>query len=182
MDRLTEKAWANLDPWECCGQDNYCRRGCHEQGGCTNGCIVPKIYCRLAKYEDTGLTPEEFRAYWNFFEDFIDAQKASEALDYLRNLAKADRGGRLIVLPCKAGDIVYLFDPQYPGSGRSGLPLLRCRINEFSNDGSHTCMVLDIEEKWGSMRRFTAVGIEKYGKVVFRTEDEAVATLTKEQA
>lgn len=50
--RLTEKHWRNLDPWECCGQDRYCQRDCHGEGGCTNGCIVPKIYCRLAKYED----------------------------------------------------------------------------------------------------------------------------------
>lgn len=51
-ERLTKKSWRNLDPWECCGQDSYCKRGCHENGGCTNGCIVPKLYSRLAEYED----------------------------------------------------------------------------------------------------------------------------------
>lgn len=52
MERLTDKYWRNFDPWECCGQDEFCIRGCHDQGGCTNGCIVPKLYCRLASYED----------------------------------------------------------------------------------------------------------------------------------
>ena len=52
MERLTNKAWRNLDPYECCGQDNYCKRGCFDEGGCNNGCIVPKIYDKLAKYED----------------------------------------------------------------------------------------------------------------------------------
>lgn len=52
MERLTEKCWRNLDPWECCGQDNFCKRGCHDKGGCINGCIVPKLYCKLAKYEE----------------------------------------------------------------------------------------------------------------------------------
>ena len=52
MERLTDKCWRNLDPWECCGQDKYCQRGCHDKGGCTNGCIVPKLYSRLAEYED----------------------------------------------------------------------------------------------------------------------------------
>ena len=61
MERLTSKYWRNLDPWEMCGQDNYCKRGCHEQGGCTKGCIVPRIYGRLAVYEDTGLEPEEIK-------------------------------------------------------------------------------------------------------------------------
>ena len=50
--RLTDKNWRNLDPWECCGQDQYCKRGCHDEGGCTNGCIVPKLYAKLAQYED----------------------------------------------------------------------------------------------------------------------------------
>lgn len=52
MERLTDKSWRNLDPWECCGQDKYCKRGCHDEGGCNNGCIVPKLYSRLARYED----------------------------------------------------------------------------------------------------------------------------------
>lgn len=52
MDRLTDKAWANLDPWECCGQDDFCKRGCHEDGGCLRGCSVPKTYFRLAEIED----------------------------------------------------------------------------------------------------------------------------------
>lgn len=52
MERLTDKAWRNLDPWECCGQDHYCKRGCHDEGGCNKGCIVPKLYGKLAVYED----------------------------------------------------------------------------------------------------------------------------------
>ena len=52
MSRLTEKNWRNLDPWECCGQDDYCKRGYHDEGGCNSGCIVPKIYGKLAMYED----------------------------------------------------------------------------------------------------------------------------------
>lgn len=63
MERLTIKNWRNLDPWETCGQDNYCKRGCHEQGGCAKGCIVPRIYARLAAYEDTGLEPEEIKGF-----------------------------------------------------------------------------------------------------------------------
>lgn len=57
MERLTDTAWRNLDPWECCGQDDYCQRGSHDKGGCANGCIVPRLYRRLAAYEDTGITP-----------------------------------------------------------------------------------------------------------------------------
>ena len=47
MERLTEKCWRNLD---------------QDLGGGTGVCIVPKVYARLAAYEDTGLTPEEISA------------------------------------------------------------------------------------------------------------------------
>lgn len=52
MSRITSEYWRNLDPWEMCGQDKYCTRDCHEEGGCIKGCIVPKLYIKLAKYED----------------------------------------------------------------------------------------------------------------------------------
>lgn len=183
MDRLTEKTWANLDPWECCGQDGYCTRPSNKPGGCRQGCIVPKLYIRLAKYEDIGLTPEEVSTVKLALMGKCVAEiKEFEGIPINRlcELAEADKDGRLDVLPCQVDDIVFLYDPQYPRRGETNLPLLRCRVSEFSNDGSRTCMVLDIEEKWGTMRRFTAVEIEKYGKVVFRTEAEAIAALAKE--
>lgn len=103
MERLTSKYWRNLDPWEMCGQDNYCKRGCHEQGGCAKGCIVPRIYARLAAYEDTGLEPEEI--YEVRF--LIAAQRDPQKLARLRELVLADQNGQLVVLPCKVGDTVY---------------------------------------------------------------------------
>lgn len=108
MERLTRKNWRNLDPWEMCGQDNYCKRGCHDQGGCTKGCIVPRIYDRLAVYEDTGLEPEEI-------ERIVDAYGRGHTLrtesaerleivreiktDRLRELMQAEQDGRLLELP-----------------------------------------------------------------------------------
>ena len=81
MDRLTSKNWQNLDPWECCGQDSFCTHGCHNEGGCTNGCIVPKIYSRLALYESSGLS-----------------------LERCAELAEAEREGRLIALRVALGE------------------------------------------------------------------------------
>ena len=103
MERLTIKNWRNLDPWETCGQDNYCKRGCHEQGGCTKGCIVPRIYARLAAYEDTGLEPEEIR----YLGDLREMKREiifGVTAERLKELAEADKAGRLEVLPCKVGD------------------------------------------------------------------------------
>lgn len=45
--RLTVKEWPNLDPWETCGDlTGTCNRGT------CRGCIVPKLYAKLAAIED----------------------------------------------------------------------------------------------------------------------------------
>lgn len=71
MERITSEHWRNFDPWETCGQDNYCRRNCHDLGGCANGCKVPKIYGQLARYEDIGLSPDEVKAL-KYFKEYFD--------------------------------------------------------------------------------------------------------------
>lgn len=79
---------------------------CTEVGGfCT---AVPAAHCPLLRqYLDTGMTPEAFQSFVVFFQDLIGNQKASEALDRFRQLVKADRAGRLVVLPCEVGTATY---------------------------------------------------------------------------
>ena len=54
MERLTfnDLNKVGYDPWELCGMDEYCTKGCHEEGGCTKGCHILKMYRKLAHYED----------------------------------------------------------------------------------------------------------------------------------
>lgn len=70
---------------------------CTAVGGfCT---AVPAAHCQLLRqYLDTGMTPEAFQSYVVFLQDLVGDQKASEALDRFRELVKADRDGRLVVL------------------------------------------------------------------------------------
>ena len=87
---------------------------CTAVGGfCT---AVPAAHCPLLRqYLDTGMTPEAFQSFVVFFQDLIGNQKASEALDRVRQLAKADRAGRLVVLPCKPdGSMLNTSDPERP--------------------------------------------------------------------
>lgn len=106
MERLTNKAWRNFDPWECCGQDKYCQKGCHDPGGCTKGCIVPQLYARLGAYEDTRLEPEEIDMDHEAAEQLRHLCRNCD-LERLEKLAEADKEGRVVVLPCKVGDTVY---------------------------------------------------------------------------
>lgn len=54
MERLTVNDLNKVcyDPWELCGMDSYCAKDCHEEGGCTKGCHILKMYRKLAEYED----------------------------------------------------------------------------------------------------------------------------------
>lgn len=54
MERLTVNDLNKVcyDPWELCGMDSYCKKGCYEEGGCTKGCHILKMYRKLAEYED----------------------------------------------------------------------------------------------------------------------------------
>lgn len=164
MERLTKTNYRNLDPWECCGQDDYCQRKCHEKGGCANGCDVPKLYARLAAYEDTGLMPYEIKSA---FTPDASIKLAAQALETtperLRELAEADKDGRVVVLPCKVGDTVWrIVRDANPHITRDEV-----RDMYFADD-----MTLCVELVGGRIT-FT----EKFGKTVFYTREEAERAL-----
>ena len=84
-------------------------------GNCAMNCKWEEAaWSRLAAYEDTGLTPKEAKRMSNILMDVgIDYNCSWEyvknwLLDArLRELAEADKEGRIVVLPCKVGDTVY---------------------------------------------------------------------------
>lgn len=85
-----------------------CRFRHEDNGNCTavgGFCTaVQAAHCPLLRqYLDTGMTPEAFQSFVVFFQDLIGNQKASEALDNFRQLVKANRDGRLVVLPFTSG-------------------------------------------------------------------------------
>ena len=68
---------------------------------CVDCPAYDKLIERLAAYEDTGLTPEEIKA--PFTEDAminLAAQAMGVEPSRLRELAEADKDGRVVVLPC----------------------------------------------------------------------------------
>ena len=85
-----------------------CRFRHEDNGNCTavgGFCTaVQAAHCPLLRqYLDTGMTPEAFQSFVVFLQDLIGTQKASEALDRFRQMVKADRDGRLVVLPFTSG-------------------------------------------------------------------------------
>lgn len=74
------------------------------------------LYCRnrlldrLVEYEDTGLTPEEIDMDHEAAETLRQLCRGCD-LDRLEKLDEADKNGRVVVLPCKIGDVLYRASP-----------------------------------------------------------------------
>ena len=82
---------------------------CTAVGGfCT---AVPAAHCPLLRqYLDTGLTPEEIDMDHEAAETLRQLCRGCD-LDRLEKLAEADKDGRLLVPPCKVGDVLYRASP-----------------------------------------------------------------------
>lgn len=71
-----------------------------------------KVFNRLSEYEDTGLEPDEILTCKELAEAayafiLLKEYKSLGTIDHIRELLKAEQDGRLLVLPCEIGDIVY---------------------------------------------------------------------------
>lgn len=134
-----------------------------------------KFYWRLKAYEDTGLTPESVEALkLSIMGKAISEIKEFNGLpiDRLRELAEADKDGRVVVLPCKVGDTAWVKD-------RAGVPremrLESPDIRFVCTDEDNLCM---------STCNRTGNGLCAYrirndgtdiGKRIFPTREEAEA-------
>jgi hypothetical protein len=155
----------------CWGE--YFRFRHEDNGNCTavgGFCTaVQAAHCPLLRqYLDTGMTPEAFQSYVVFLQDLIGNQKASEALDRFRQLVKADRAGRLVVLPCKAGDTVY--------EVTSRKTISEYRVKAIRMELFCTCIEWDIVAGFVDKSIF-GVSVDEIGKTVFLTREEAEAAL-----
>ena len=163
MERLTDKAWRNFDPWECCGQDKYCQRGCHDPGGCTKGCIVPQLYARLGAYEDTGLTPGEVKSMQEEHFSGLEMAKLHSALMELKKYQEADRDERLVVLPCQSGEHVFaLLDDQ--------THVWECEVEHAVLDGWRKVFAI---RPLGHSKDSYYAPFGAFGQTVFLTREEA---------
>ena len=146
-----------------------CRFRHEDNGNCTavgGFCTaVPAAHCPLLRqYLDTGMMPEAFQSYVVFLQDLIGDQKASEALDRFRQLVKADKDGRTVVLPCKVGDVVYGFH-----GSRTILPMVVKWVETNTTGWDVAAQYVSMTPKFYQFSDF--------GKTVFLTREEAEKAL-----
>lgn len=125
------------------------------------------LYGRLKAYEDTGMYPESVEALkLSMMGKAISEVTEFDGLpiDRLRELAEADRDGRVVVPPCKVGDVVYGFHGE-----KTILPMVAKWI-ETNTDG--WCIAVQYTPMPPRFYRFS-----DFGKTVFLTREEAEKAL-----
>ena len=149
----------------------------NEEYGCWSyHCGSGEAANRLAAYEETGRTPEEVTALEKLFDYALEESKTLTEqlalLNRIHDLAKADKEGRLVVLPYKVGDTVYYWD---------GCQIIDYKVENFSVfDGNEWLMYGVHREKGNGIisfgREFWAHEFY-YCKTVFLTHEEAEKAL-----
>ena len=150
MERLTERDSNCADPKEIYGV--WVKN--HDYISAAN---------RLADYEDTGLTPEEIDMDYEAAETLRHLCQGCD-LDRLEELAEADKDGRVVVPPCKAGDTVY--------EVISRKTISEYRVKAIRVELFCTFIEWDIVAGFVDKSIF-GVPVDEIGKTVFLTREEA---------
>lgn len=121
------------------------------------------------QYEDTGLTPERCAEFARADAEgryIVMRDAEQEGVARLRELAEADRDGRLVVLPAKT-----VFELTWDAGPDCDL------ICPVSVDGEGCCSFCDKGELCIYERKCRQEHIEQIGKTVFLTREEAEKAL-----
>lgn len=121
-----------------------------------NDCSQKQVWERLKQYEDTGLTPEQCANAKAIIEMAFDND--TEKVEHIAELLRADKDGRVVVLPCKIGDTVYRIQYIIEGHGDKG------------------CVRLGVDAL-----EFQLIWLSEWGKTIFATREEAEQALEEEK-
>nr|DAQ96282.1 MAG TPA: hypothetical protein [Caudoviricetes sp.] len=135
---------------------------------------LDKAIMRLAAYEDTGLEPREVSAIVKEWSDLCTVIGECGGIARLRELAEADMEGRLVVLPCKVGEKLWVI-------GRDNVPremaLEAPDIRTVCTDEDNLCMSTCNRKPDGYCAYRLRNDGTSIGKTVFLTREEAEKAL-----
>lgn len=164
MERLTKRDAAD-----------WISKHCKPMADCTALYCRNRLKDRHAAYEDTGLTPAEVLSMsgeWCAMMSVLNS--IEEGYDRLRELAEADKDGRLVVLPCKVGGKLWV-------TGRDNVPremeLEAPDIRTVCTDEDNLCMSTCNRKPDGFCAYRLRNDGTDIGKTVFLTREEAEKAL-----
>lgn len=171
MERLTE--W-NGEQTRHAYYPRCFKEPCYGSGCKIKDCPFEIAVCeRLAAYEDTGLTPKEVTALGELFDYALKESKTLTEqltlLHHIRELAEANKDGRVVVLPCKVGDTVWF--KTYKNNARDCIGVQPHEVTRISASIIVPGEIVDI-----------GIPVDQIGVRVFLSETEAVAADAKPPA
>ena len=136
-------------------------------------CSQKQVRERLKAYEDTGLTPKEVTSLGELFDYALKESKTLTEqltlLKHIRELAEADKEGRVVVLPCKVGHRVFaLLD--------TDKHISECEVKQIGLGNEIGFVGL---EPIGARGREYGVALKGFGKTVFLSREEAEKALAE---
>lgn len=139
---------------------------------------IPRVIDRLAAYEDTGLEPCDYAVMRAAMEQAEEAkQQLSDVvsilgcsdINNLKELAQAEKDGRLVVLPCKLHESIFYLED---GELYDDVPY-EVSLGQKSGEWNDSLM-FECQYGFGFFE-------EDVGKTVFLTSEEAEAALKKRE-
>lgn len=171
MERLTKRDTDGQAMMDCqkCKADWTGKHG-KPMDSCTALYCRNRLKDRIAAYEDTGLTPERCAEFARADAEgryIVMRDAEQEGVARLRELAEADKDGRLVVLPCKVGQRVFaLLD--------TDKHISECEVKQIGLGNEIGFVGI---EPIGARGREYGVSIKGFGKTVFLTREAAEAAL-----
>ncbi len=168
MERLTKHSkQTSHENGICC--THFCGPECLKVGGnCAMNCKWEEAaWSRLADYEDTGLKPEEVSELIKDWSDLCTAVGECGGIDMIREICKADKERRLVVLPFSVGAKVYML---LCGEAVEKTAI-EFRVNGFSKPGVSAVLATDTLAPAITPLRFAI------GRTVFLTREDAEKAL-----
>lgn len=165
MDRLTfEGNFYDIAKCEFIPGGSFCEDG---------SCSQRKVWERLKAYEDTHMTPSDVMSM-RMDMAILTALFNGIEVDRVRELVAADKAGRVIVMPCKVGDTLWV-------TGRDNVPremeLEAPDIRAVCTDEDNLCMSTCNRKPDGFCAYRLRNDGADIGKTVFLTREEAEAAL-----
>lgn len=164
MERLTE--W-NDEQTRHAYYPRCFKDPCYGSGCKIKDCPFETAVCdRLAAYEDTGLTPERCAEFARADAEgryIVMRDAEQEGVARLRELAEADKDGRVVVLPCKVGDTVFA------RLDNKSKYVCECKVKQIVVGN----IVFVTFAPIGAPEREYDVSLRGFGKTVFLSREEA---------
>ena len=174
MERLTKRDTDGQAMMDCqkCKADWTGKHG-KPMVDCTALYCRNRLKDRLAAYEDSACAPEEVLPKDKADEIALKLMRLADLeslCNYtrLRELAEADKDGRLVVLPCKVGDTVY--------EVTSRKTISEYRVKAIRVEVFCTFIEWDIVAGFVDKSIF-GVPVDEIGKTVFLSREEAEKAL-----